>query len=66
MRFWLPVSGTGACACQLAKNVFLAGKVITTISTAKVGRVPELLGEGIVDQGMDLGRNSSNLFSQTD
>jgi len=44
------VSGTGASACQLAKNVFHAGKVITTVSTAKVPRVAELLGEGVVDQ----------------
>jgi hypothetical protein len=34
----------------LAKNVFHAGKVITTVSTAKIPQVPELLGEGVVDQ----------------
>lgn len=44
------VSGTGLFACQLAKHVFKAGKVITTVSTAKVSKVPELLGEGTVDQ----------------
>jgi len=44
------VGGTGAYACQLAKNVFKAGKVITTVSTSKVAKVPELLGEGVVDQ----------------
>lgn len=37
-------------ACQLAKNVFKAGKVITTVSTAKVPKVKELLGDGIVDE----------------
>ncbi|PHH91698.1 hypothetical protein CDD83_10615 [Cordyceps sp. RAO-2017] len=47
------LSGTGAYACQLAKNVFRAGKVITTVSTSKVSRVPELLGEGVVDQIID-------------
>ncbi|ETN40199.1 uncharacterized protein HMPREF1541_04475 [Cyphellophora europaea CBS 101466] len=47
------LSGTGAYACQLAKNVFSAGKVITSVSTAKVARVPELLGEGVVDQIID-------------
>ncbi|KAF2166826.1 hypothetical protein M409DRAFT_66389 [Zasmidium cellare ATCC 36951] len=47
------LGGTGAFACQLAKNVFKAGKVITTVSTAKVGRVAELLGEGVVDQIID-------------
>lgn len=44
------VSGTGSYACQLAKNLFHAGKVITTVSTAKVSKVPELLGEGVVDE----------------
>jgi NADPH:quinone reductase-like Zn-dependent oxidoreductase len=38
-------------ACQLAKKVFHAGKVITTVSTSKIPKIPELLGEGIVDQG---------------
>ncbi|CEJ93265.1 hypothetical protein VHEMI08870 [[Torrubiella] hemipterigena] len=47
------LSGTGAAACQLAKNVFKAGKVITTVSTAKVAKVPELLGEGVVDEIID-------------
>lgn len=45
------VSGTGAYACQLAKKVFNAGKVITTVSTSKVDQAPKLLGEGTVDQG---------------
>lgn len=45
------MSGTGSYACQLAKNVFHAGKVITTVSTSKVPRVPELLGQGVVDEG---------------
>lgn len=44
------MSGTGSLAAQLAKNVFGAGKVITTVSTAKVDRVAELLGEGVVDE----------------
>lgn len=47
------VSGTGSFACQLAKNVFKTGKVITTVSTSKVSRVPELLGKGVVDQIID-------------
>ncbi|KAL5617913.1 hypothetical protein FOVSG1_000135 [Fusarium oxysporum f. sp. vasinfectum] len=47
------LSGTGAIACQLAKNVFHAGKVITTVSTSKISKVPELLGEGTVDQLID-------------
>merc|ERR1712000_331266 len=47
------LSGTGLFACQLAKNVFRAGKVITTVSTSKVSQVPQLLGEGVVDQIID-------------
>lgn len=47
---FLSVSGTGALACQLAKNVFHAGKVITTVSTSKIPKVPELLGKDVVDQ----------------
>ncbi|KAJ5830832.1 uncharacterized protein N7525_009085 [Penicillium rubens] len=47
------LSGTGLFACQLAKNVFHAGKVITTVSTTKVEKVKELLGEGTVDEIID-------------
>ncbi|KAK7208501.1 alcohol dehydrogenase [Myxozyma melibiosi] len=47
------LSGAGAAACQLAKNVYGAGKVICTVSTAKVPLVPKLLGEGVVDQIID-------------
>lgn len=44
------MSGTGLFACQLAKNVFHAGKVITTVSTSKIPKVKELLGEDTVDE----------------
>ena len=44
------VSGTGSIACQLAKNILGASKVITTVSTKKVPKVDELLGAGVVDQ----------------
>ncbi|KAK5994235.1 Reticulon-4-interacting protein 1 [Cladobotryum mycophilum] len=47
------LSGTGLFACQLAKNVFHAAKVITTVSTAKVSKVHELLGDGVVDEIID-------------
>ncbi|KAJ6108418.1 hypothetical protein N7523_009741 [Penicillium sp. IBT 18751x] len=52
------LSGTGLFACQLAKNVFKAGKVITTVSTAKIPKVDELLGHGVVDEIID--------YTQTD
>lgn len=47
------LSGTGAYCCQLAKNVFKAGKVITTVSTGKIPKIPEYLGEGVIDQVID-------------
>jgi len=47
------LSGTGSFAVQLAKNVFGAGKVITTVSTAKVPKIKELLGAGTPDQIID-------------
>ncbi|KAJ5970971.1 uncharacterized protein N7479_000889 [Penicillium vulpinum] len=47
------LSGTGLFACQLAKNIFHAGKVITTVSTSKVERISDFLGEGTVDQIID-------------
>jgi NADPH:quinone reductase-like Zn-dependent oxidoreductase len=37
-------------ACQLAKHLFKAGKVIATVSTSKVPKVNELLGDGVVDE----------------
>lgn len=44
------MSGVGSIACQMAKNVFGAEKVVTTVSTGNVSKVKELLGEGVVDQ----------------
>lgn len=56
------VSGTGLFACQLAKHVFRASKVITTVSTAKIPKLKELLGEGTIDEGNTLLLYSSLLF----
>jgi NADPH:quinone reductase-like Zn-dependent oxidoreductase len=39
------LSGTGSFAVQLAKNVFEAGRVITTLSTGKIARAKELFGD---------------------
>lgn len=48
------MGGTGLFACQLAKHEFKAGKVITTVSTSKISKVKELLGEGTVDESKTL------------
>ena len=40
------LSGTGSFGVQLAKNVFHAGKVVTTLSTGKIAKVKALLGDG--------------------
>jgi hypothetical protein len=42
----------GSLACQMAKNGYGAARIITTISTEKVGKVDGLLGNGVVDQGL--------------
>lgn len=47
------LAGTSSLAIQLAKNVFRVEKVITTVSTAKVPKVEELLGNSVVDQIID-------------
>jgi NADPH:quinone reductase-like Zn-dependent oxidoreductase len=44
------VGGTGLFACQLAKHAFKAGKVITTVSTSKIRKVKQLLGDDTVDE----------------
>lgn len=43
------LSGTGSFAVQIAKCLG-AGKVITTVSTAKVVKIKELLGAAVPDQ----------------
>lgn len=48
------MGGTGSFACQLAKHTFQAGKVITTVSTSKIPKVKELLGEDTVDESKAL------------
>lgn len=47
------LSGTGSFAVQLAKNVFGAGKVITTLSTGKIPKIKELLGTSAPDHIVD-------------
>lgn len=47
------LSGVGSIAAQLAKRVFHAANVITTLSTAKIAKVDELLGQGLFDQVVD-------------
>ncbi len=47
------LSGTGHLGVQLAKNIFGAGKVITTLSTGKIPKIKEYLAESIPDQLVD-------------
>lgn len=47
------LSGTGSFGVQLAKKVFGAGKVITTLSTGKIPMIQKLLGDGVPDQIID-------------
>lgn len=47
------LSGLGSISVQLAKNVFGAAKIITTLSPSKINKVESLLGKGIVDQIID-------------
>lgn len=47
------LSGTGSVAIQLAKHVYGAARVITTVSTSKRPLIAQYLGEGIVDQIID-------------
>lgn len=41
------LSGTGSFAVQLARNVFKAGRVITTVSTKKLPKAKEFLGPDV-------------------
>lgn len=47
------LSGTGSIAIQLAKHVFGAAKVITSVSSAKVATAGRLLGNAVIDQIVD-------------
>jgi NADPH:quinone reductase-like Zn-dependent oxidoreductase len=46
------VSGVGSVAVQLAKNVYRAKKVVTTVSTKKIPMVETLLGKDVVDESI--------------
>ncbi|KAL8393212.1 hypothetical protein RB595_003129 [Gaeumannomyces hyphopodioides] len=47
------LSATGSIGVQMAKNVYGASKVITTVSTPKLPIVERHLGPGVVDQVID-------------
>ncbi|KAK5043617.1 hypothetical protein LTR84_011377 [Exophiala bonariae] len=51
------LSGVGTVAIQLAKNIFKVDTVITTLSPAKIAKVHEIIGHGIVDQIIDYTKN---------
>lgn len=66
------MGGTGSFAVQLARNVFKAGKIITTLSTKKIPKAAEFFGEGIeyVDYTKEdviekVGRNTVDYFFDT-
>lgn len=54
------LSGTGSFAVQLAKNVFGAGKVITTLSTGKIDKIRGYMGEGTPDHIVDYTKENVN------
>ncbi|KAH6675661.1 chaperonin 10-like protein [Halenospora varia] len=47
------LSGTGSIAIQLAKNVYGAGKVVTTLSTGKISKIDQYLSHALPDQMID-------------
>lgn len=47
------LSGTGSIATQLAKRVFNAGRVITTLSTSKIAQLDTYLDKSLLDQIVD-------------
>lgn len=47
------LSGTGSIAIQLAKRVFNAGRVITTLSTSKIAQVNTYMDKNLLDQIVD-------------
>ena len=68
------LSGTGSVGLQLAKHVYGAAKVITTVSTPKVPQIDQFLGKGTVDQIIDytkqnlhkeVGKRSVDFFFDT-
>ncbi|KAF4635187.1 hypothetical protein G7Y89_g2917 [Cudoniella acicularis] len=53
------LSGTGSMGIQLAKNVYGAGKIITTLSTSKIPKVEQYLGHAVPDQIIDYTKQKS-------
>ncbi|TFK73433.1 GroES-like protein, partial [Pluteus cervinus] len=47
------LSGTGSATIQLAKHIYGASKVITSVSTSKISLIDTLLPPGSVDQVID-------------
>ncbi|KAJ2906795.1 hypothetical protein MKZ38_010786 [Zalerion maritima] len=54
------LGGAGSVGCQVAKRVYGAEKVITSLSTAKMPMVEKHLGLGIIDQAVDYTKGGLN------
>lgn len=58
------LSGVGSLACQVLKNIYGVGKVVTTVSPAKIPLVPDKLGPGVVDQVVDYTRGVAHVIRE--
>lgn len=58
------LSGTGSFGVQIAKNYFKAGKVITTLSPAKMSIFDERIGNNVADQIIDYTKGNASVLEE--
>jgi len=58
------LSGVGSLALQVLKRIYGAGKVITTVSPAKLPLITDFLGQGVVDQVVDYTRGPAHVIRE--
>jgi NADPH:quinone reductase-like Zn-dependent oxidoreductase len=58
------LSGVGSLALQVLKRIYGAGKVITTVSPAKLPLITDFLGQGVVDQVVDYTRGPAHVIQE--